>query len=178
MARGFDPSQGKHRLKQNDLYSAPRSFDIATMLVVTSAFALLFTCMTMLDAPSGTFAYFAGLVTTVGIAQSLYSVRYDPRSVSFVAGTVYHIAVTMLLFVLVLFFEDRGFRSGDAMRLDLWLCPMFAVAFVSPGIGYLSGALVAGTFLVADYLRSFLGILHLNRNPADEEQEVRSPWDE
>jgi len=177
VVKDAETSPRKYQLEHSDLYAAPRSFDLATMLVVTSAFALLFTVMTLLDAPFGLFLYFAGLVTVVGIAQSLFSSKYNPRVISNFAGLAFHIAWTLVLVVLVLAGIGVS-RNGDTWTFDWLICPMFAVTFVSPAVGYLSGALVAGTFLVADHLRGLLSRLHLSRNPADEPDEVHSPWDE
>ena len=144
-------------------------FDLATMLVVTAAFALLFTGMTVLNSHFVVFAYFSGLIAFVGIAQSVLSERYNPRSVSLAAGVAYNFAVTMICLFIVAFFDRQQRWHADAL-----ICPLL----FSPALGYLSGVLVAGTFLVADQLRGLLIFLHLHRSIDEEHHEVRSPWDE
>jgi hypothetical protein len=162
----------------DDLYSVPRRFDLASLLVVTTAYAILFTGMTVLAFPLKTFLYFAFLIAVVAVAQSLFTGRTSPRSISLIAGTAYHITVTIGLGLLAAYFPtvltDSG-RSADA-RFSISL--MLFTTLFSPASGYLSGVLVAGAFLVADYLRKFLGLFHLHRATADSRAEVNSPWDE
>ena len=149
-----------------DIYSVPRRFDLASMLVVTTAYALLFTGMTLLDFPFGTFVYFAFLIALVAAAQSVVDKKYNPRVVSVIVGVAYYLAWT---FVLVATTSMR--RAGDG-------CMACSTVILGPLQGYLAGTLVAGTFLVADYLRTFLGLIHLHRERREGEAEVQSPWDE
>ncbi len=160
------------------LYSAPRRFDLATMLVVTTAFALLFTGMTILDFNFWVFLYFASLIVVVGICQSAFVPRYSPRSVSLIAGIAYHVMVMMGIFVFSLYFASKFSGQRGSVRPGMLIFLMFVSTIFSPALGYLSGVLVAGTFLVADQLRGVLGLMHLHRSTDEDQHEVSSPWDE
>ena len=161
----------------SELYSAPRRFDLATMLVVTTAFALLFTGMTVLDFNFWLFLYFACLIVVVGVCQSLFVPRYCPRRVSLVAGFSYQLALMTLFSLYALVLANKF--SGQLLRgLDGFSCPFFGLLLLSPVLGYLSGVLVAGTFLVADRLRGGLGLMRRNRKADGDQHGASSPWDE
>lgn len=152
----------------SDIYSVPRRFDLASMLVVTTAYALLFTGMTLLDFPFESFVYFAFLIALVAAAQSVVDKKYNPRVVSVIVGVAYYFSWMFVLFV-----TTSMYRAGDSAG-----CLACSTAVLGPLQGYLAGTLVAGTFLVADYLRTFLGWIHLHREREASEAEVQSPWDE
>ncbi len=59
----------RQRSQEKTLYAVPRRFDIATMLVVSLAYSILFTGLRLLDAPWQVFAYFGLLTVVVGVAQ-------------------------------------------------------------------------------------------------------------
>ena len=161
-----------------DLYSVPRRFDLSSMLVATTAYALLFTCMTVLNFRFWTFVYFAVMLAFVAVAQSVWADRYHPRRVSQLAGVAYQLSVIAILIALQRFFPQvqlSGERSFDRQMLLSMMC---VVLLVSPILGYLSGVLVAGTFLVADALRGLLGVVHLHRQQEADRAAINSPWDE
>lgn len=173
----YDPARPVPRADAYaDLYSVPRRFDLASLLVVTTAYALLFAGMTVLNFPLMTFLYFALLIAVVAVAQSIFAGRYSPRSVSLIAGSAYQVTLTIALFLIASYFPRGLGSSGSSIRS--WSSLMMFITIFSPVLGYLSGVLVAGTFLVADHLRTILGYLHLHRATDEGQVEAKSPWDE
>lgn len=175
--------------KGRTLYAAPRRFDLATVLVVTTAYSLLFAGMKVFHLGSLAFAYVAGLFALVAIAQSLFAswdnprkvaffFRNDPRQVSILVGMAYYLFLTWPLFV---------FQFGHILQIVRYILQIdfsivrFGLALVGtflPGVllGYLSGVLVGGVFLVADKLRGLSNQgLCLG---AALESASQSPWDE
>lgn len=124
-----------------DLYSFPRRFDLASMMVVSAAYGLLFASMRFYDAGIPLVSVTGGLFAVVGIGQAVLHKGENPRVASFQVGGVY-CALAWLIAGLV-----RGFSHTD-------FC--FAAGFglfFGPVLGYLAGACVGGVFLIADYLR-------------------------
>lgn len=160
----------KRKQKSPDVYSAPRRYDLATMLVMTTAFALLFAGMKLMDAHIGVFLYLAGLIVVIGVAQSLLSDVFCPRKISIAVGIAYSIVGVV---VIVLVFQGSRRFSGPDLLLVL-------TVISGPAQGYLGGALVAGTFLIADSLRGFLkGVSFLSPKQSGEgEKKQQSPWDD
>ena len=116
------------------IYSAPRRFDIATVLTVMAAYALLFTAMRLLGWEPATLGVVGGFVTAVGIGQALLFGGNAPRIASVVVGAAYWaFAVTV--------------ASGGNV------CLGFSSLFWGGVSGYVAGTLVGGVFLVADAVR-------------------------
>lgn len=171
--------------QKQKLYSAPRRFDLATMLAVTSAYALLFAGMKTLDFSSSAFIRVASLITLVAIAQSLFATwekpqrglflfNNDPRQVSVLVGIAFYVFFMPWMYGAAFFWQEiqRGISLGP-----LVMC-LFAILLPGTLMGYFSGVLVAGTFLVADKLRGVLGRLHLQRRTDEDQPGSSSPWDE
>ncbi|NOZ41179.1 MAG: hypothetical protein GXP24_13275 [Planctomycetes bacterium] len=164
-------------------YSAPRRFDLATLLVVTAAYAMLFTGLKALDFSSSIFLYVAGLITLVAIAQSLFATwekprlssflfRNDPRQVSILVGIVFHMLLVFRTYGVFIWQDiQRGVPLGKLV--------MSLLAILLPGalMGYFSGVLVAGVFLIADNLRKFFTCRNSSRK-ADQNTRDESPWDD
>ncbi len=171
--------------KKQKRFAAPRRFDLVTMLVVTLAYALLFAGMKVLDFSSSAFIRIASLITLVAIAQSLFATwekprqvsflfSNDPRQVSVIVGIAFYVFFMPWMYGAAFFWQEiqRGVSLGPLV--------MSLPAILLPGtlMGYFSGVLVAGVFLVADRLRGGLGLMRRNRK-ADEGQDIAtSPWDE
>lgn len=122
------------------LYSAPRRFDLATILAVTSAYALLFAGLARLQSPPATTLIIAGFITLVGVAQSVLFGGNRPRLASAVAG----VGMSVVPFLIAA-------AMGRPSRISVG-CQLIA----GPLMGYLAGALVGSVFLVSDYLRRFI----------------------
>ncbi len=165
-------------------YSAPRRFDLATMLVVTLAYAMLFAGMKVLDFSPSAFIRTASLITLVAIAQSLFATwekprqgsflfSNDPRQVSVLVGIAFYVLFMPWMYGAAFFWQEiqRGVSLGPLV--------MSLLAILLPGtlMGYFSGVLVAGVFLVADSLRRFLKRRHSDKN-ADQKSSNESPWDD
>ena len=143
-------------------YSAPRRFNLATVLVATTAYAILLAGLKALDFGQAVLIYAASLVTLVAIAQSLFAswdspkrflliFSNNPRQISVLVGILFAPAVnpTYSAWVFRIVLQD-GLAFDSLLRVG--------TIFILPGtlLGYLSGVLVAGVFLVADYLHRFL----------------------
>jgi len=148
--------------KTKNRYSAPRRFNLATVMVATTAYAMLLAGLKALDFGQTVLIYAASLVTLVAVAQSLFAswqspkrflflFSNDPRQISVLVGILFAPTInpnfTARLFWNLL---QNGPSLDSLVRVG--------TAIILPGtlMGYLSGVLVAGVFLVADYLHRFL----------------------
>ena len=71
------------------IYSAPRRFDLATIMVVTLAYALLLAGLRLLRMPPSGVLHVAGCITCVGIGQALLFRGKRPRLSSILVGVAY-----------------------------------------------------------------------------------------
>ncbi|QDV70190.1 hypothetical protein Poly24_39090 [Rosistilla carotiformis] len=122
-------------LAERTVYGAPRRFDLATMLTVTTSYALMFAIIRACGAPDGMLLWAGGFVTLVGAAQALLFSGASPRAASILASVA---------FVLV----TVGFADAAS-----WGVLMIAGIFWGVPLGYLTGALIGGIFLIADAIR-------------------------
>lgn len=131
------------------VYSAPRRFDIFTLMVVTVAYAFLF----MLTSALGTIeknlpvwiSTFIGLfLAYVAVAQLFLFKGQYPRLASILAG-ITAVAFWLLMFVVRL--SNPIVAPYDLAWGALCSCIM------GVPIGYLAGATVGGVFLISDVLR-------------------------
>lgn len=157
---------------------------MATLLAVTAAYSLLFAAMKSVDFSVSAFIHVAVLVTLVAIAQSLFastdSLRQtsllfsnDPRQVSVLVGIVYYITFVDWMYDAAYFW--KGIQNGPSLvELGLVL-----LAILIPGtlMGYFSGVLIGGVFLVAEYLRRFLNWRH-SKHEGDQHPRNESPMDD
>ncbi len=168
-------------------YSVPRRFDLVTLLVVAAAYSLLFTGMTALNFGISAFLYLAGLVTFVAVTQSLFAsregsyqlgflFRNDPRQISVLAGILFYVVFVRWEYGASYFWQ--GILSGASLEyLAVSFFSLLAILIPGTLMGYFSGVLVGGVFLVADYLRGLLRLLHVNR-AVDHQDDVESPFDD
>lgn len=136
------------------VFGVPRRYDLATLMAVTLAYACLFGALRALNAPPEAMVWSVGFLTVVGAAQAVLFGGKCPREASCLAGIGFMLAVMLM---------ERGLPR---LREDLFLVPiLFLGAFFLPGIvlGYAGGAIVAGVFLVAHFLRSALRRLRRQR---------------
>ncbi len=129
------------RSSEKTLYSVPRRFDIATLLVVSLAYSLLFSFFKVLGAPWPVFLFFGMLTVVIGVAQALFPYGNEPRWASMIAGFVY-LEVWSIATAIVL----QDWTGG--------LCGMVGAFVFGPPIGYITGAVEAGVFLLADKVRN------------------------
>ena len=144
-----------------ELFSVPRRFDLATILVAMTAAAILFGGMTLLNFETSSFAVIAGLFAAVAVGQAVGARANRPRAASIIASVIYWVAIEMV----------RTRVSHENNTVNLCSAPITAAL-----TGYLAGVLVAGVFLVSHRLR---GALKLGRRRGRGESGAGdSPWDE
>jgi hypothetical protein len=136
------------RSSRPKVYSAPRRFDLTTILVVTAGYAVLFGGLKMifssLGETSGVAITIGGFVTAVGIGQALLYGGRKPRTASIMVGAV----LSSIIMVGFSLWSTRRGMTGSML-------PFIVVYGAVSGIiyGYLAGVLVGGVFLVADLVR-------------------------
>ena len=129
------------------VYSAPRRFDLATIFVVTSAYAILFGGFSALGAWPIVSVVIGGYITVVGIGQAVLFGSEKPRSASILVGVVLHAIIWIGTWV-------------AAPRLLPAAFVIFMAGYIVIGgviLGYCAGTLVGGVFLLADVLRGRFG---------------------
>ncbi|MEM9186575.1 MAG: hypothetical protein AAGB00_08785 [Planctomycetota bacterium] len=129
-----------------DVYSAPRRFDLATVIVVTAAFCLLLGTMQASGVPAAAMAYIAGGFAMVGVAQAVLWRGESPRYASMTAGAGY-LALTPLVSL---------WLTGDFWPAGVLLALMVSLAVQGAIAGYLAGGIIGGVFLLTDYVRQAL----------------------
>jgi hypothetical protein len=132
-------------------YSAPRRFDLATIFVVTTAYCLFFAAMSAMPLPGVASLIAAGFVTMVGLGQAFLYGGVKPRRASIMVGMVLCWISSAIPFI---FIQPRAISIyGQNFLLGVFLY-IFAVGSISGAIlGYLSGTVVGGVFLISDRVR-------------------------
>ena len=128
--------------RPNRLYSAPRRFDLATILVVTIAYSLFFTGLRMLDATPVVYVNTIVLVTLVGASQALLFGGKRPRWASVLTGIMLNLALLAFLSI------TRPQRAP--VILLWWFIAMGAIC------GYVAGVAVGSVFLLSDLARNMI----------------------
>jgi hypothetical protein len=158
------------RSSRPKVYSAPRRFDLSTIMVVTAAYALMFSVINALFSSIGGAAgisIMVGLfVTLVGVGQAFMYGGRKPRTASILVG----VTLTCLIMFGSMLFFDSGRGVG-------FMLPWMLIYGVLTGAiyGYLAGVMVGGVFLASDLLRR-----RFKRNSLAAEMELQtaaSPFD-
>ena len=124
------------------VYGVPRRYDLVSLLVISVAFAALFSLLRSLDASSVVIAVVLSFIVVVGLAQAILFDGRSPRLASLVAGMVLGPALIGL----------EAYSRGLMLTIeDVFLYSIFC----SP-VGYITGAVVGGVFLVSERLRTFI----------------------
>ena len=145
--KSFEESVGE------EVYGAPRIFDLYTMLAITLAFAMLFAVLRFVAPAFGgsveTLTVWVSLyVAAIALAQAILFEGNNPRLSSVIAGP----PLTVLAFA--------GFLIASAQTQDPILVAAYLVGSLCFGLpsgllgGYLGGGAVAGVFLIADAFRA------------------------
>jgi hypothetical protein len=92
------------------------------------------------------FLLVAGFFTSVGIAQAVLFRGKAPRLASWLAGGSYF-SLVLIWFAI----------SNDIPAQSVVTCGVLFVFFLGCACGYVAGVSIAGVFLIADYLRKWLG---------------------
>lgn len=145
------------------VYGAPRRFDLATLLSVSTASALLFGVLRLLGAGPWGFFLISAFLTWVALAQAVLYGGKRPRLASLWAGGAVGLVGACWLSQNNLPWQWSLLRGP----WDFFLLLFGLVVSCSCGfafwafLGYLAGALIAGVFLIADGIRR-----RLQRRPA------------
>lgn len=154
-----------------DLFSAPRRFDLFTILVAAAAYAVLFTGLRLLGAPPLVLGIIGGLFAVVAIGQGLTHGRMSPRRASIYAAMLFWTAFLVLMTV------RAAIDFGPAPMAGVLISGLFGVVVYGLITGYFVGVLVGGVFLVSYHLRTWFA-----RSASGEESDAApqdsSPWDE
>lgn len=138
-----DTNQSK---RKSSVYSAPRRFDLATVFVGTTAFALFYATLNALGAPPMVVAILTALVTLVALGQAALFGGNHPRLASLLVGlTIFATTGAILLLA------DQAFRPEDLVPAVLF------TAFGGLFWGYIAGVLVGSIFMVAHVIRKLAG---------------------
>ncbi len=126
--------------KSSDSYRVPRRFSLAEILVLITVFALLFGGLRFLQAPAAIYLFLGTQAVIVCLAQMWFG--EVPRGISALVGAVFLPAWIWVAFAM------GGGRFLEQMRGTL-LDVVVTVAF-GGFLGYCTGALAAGVFMVMD----------------------------
>lgn len=140
----IDPSLAKP-LSNNatsPIYKVPRRFDLATMFVVTFAFAAFLGVLGAFGVPTIVQITLVGLLSVVGMVQMIVPTRYV-RWAAVMCGWVVYLAA----FIAQISQQRHPVSSEEIAGL---LCGMLIGGSL---MGYIAGVVDAGVFLVADYVR-------------------------
>lgn len=135
-------------LQLNDrrrVYCVPRRFSTGTMLLAITLFAIFFAFLNWANARPWQLFFYTSFVVTVGLAQMI--LPRTPRWASVLAGGVF------LPLSVIMFGRMRRWMMplGDIESIE----PIMALVIISViglVVGYLGGAMIAGVFLVSDYV--------------------------
>lgn len=159
----------RERLNRRKIYSTPRKLDLATLLVIMFSFAMLFTGLNQIPyAPiwfSGVVALFIALV---GVSQAILFHGTKPRLASVVSGYF-----LMAIFVATLYWIRNLQTHRYSKTPDVLITFLCAGCWGIP-LGYLSGVLVGGVFLVSEAMRTRVSFLR----PKSYESHDSNPWTE
>ena len=122
------------------IYSAPRRFDLATMFVVSFAFALMFGVFRVAEMRAEGTIVVSVFIATVGTAQALLFKGKRPRLASVLTGAV--------AFVLLLVISNAVFGVSTVSPIELLFVGIFGSIW-----GYLAGCLVGVVFMTAELCR-------------------------
>jgi hypothetical protein len=132
-------------------FGVPRRFGMATILVLTLAYAVLLAAMNVLVSTSlgGRRELAVGVVlfvTAIGACQMLMHRGTRPRSASIQAGCLLGLAIGLFGPFIASFFSP--IMIGEVVAAAVCAAPF---GFVFGGLmGYVAGGLVAGVFLIMD----------------------------
>jgi putative addiction module component (TIGR02574 family) len=135
------------RSSGNQVFAAPRRFDLSTIFVVTVAFALLFAGMRVLPIPPFVSVIVGGYFALIGLGQAFLFRGNRPRTASMLVGTLYYGLGALIIWQL----------SGPRARptFDILISGVFVLIFGAI-LGFVAGALVGSVFMIADFMRNMM----------------------
>jgi hypothetical protein len=150
--------------KPAKLYSAPRRFDLYTLLVVMAAFSLLLGCLSGIGAPPAFSLVLAIFVVLVGLGQALLLGGRRPRLASMLVGLVCF-ALPFFVFALA-----AASSAGDIPAFFV-IAALLQTLIFGPLFGYIAGALIGGVFLLAEVFRRCLASKRARNGDNSEQDE-------
>jgi hypothetical protein len=131
----------------DDVAHVPRRFGVGVMLILMTAFAVLFAVMRTFRAPPEVFVVTAGLFFAVTLAQIVLFQGKKPRAASLLAGGI----VFPLEMAAVMLWEGarRDFPGDFVCEL---LGTLIGTACIGAPLGYVAGCIMAGVFFVQERL--------------------------
>ncbi|MFK7767265.1 MAG: hypothetical protein AB8B55_08585 [Mariniblastus sp.] len=142
------------------IYSAPRRFDILTILVVSTVYGAAFAILTAVHAPMFVMLVLIGFATSIGLAQALLWKGNYPRAASMLVGAAA--------------FPICAMNWELAGVLSYWVFATLVYGTTGTIVGYIVGAFIGGLFLVIEGIRDSL---FLSREPSPR-TEPSSPYDD
>lgn len=121
------------------LYSAPRKFDLSTMLVVTTAYAAAFALLRAIRVPATAVLIVAAFFTSIALGQAILFGAKRPRLASAMVGSVSY-------FILLIAYSPLD------QHVTTFVLSLIFGAFW----GYVGGVIVGSVFMVAHWVRFVL----------------------
>ena len=161
----LQPKPAEAESEEEELFSFPRRFDLASMLSISTGYAILFAVMRLFSAsPELTFGT-GGLIALVGVSQAVLFDGKSPRTASLIVGGLY------CAIVIGIVIANSHHRSGAVFG------GVVLALFWGPPAGYLCGTLVGGIFLIAEYVRRAIAKFR-GEDSDSEKDDVSSQADE
>jgi hypothetical protein len=127
----------------DEIASVPRRYGAGTLLVITTAYALLFAAFRAYGADQAWWVGTAVFLTGVGIAQAIAGPK-NARPASTIAGVILLPTICIAALMVLGTQHERDF-------LGEWALGLVCCAALGAPAGYLGGVLVAGIFLLMRY---------------------------
>ena len=123
-------------------YRVPERFGIAAIMSLMTLMSLLFGVLRSLDAPPYLFLFFGVMTLAISIAQMFFG--HVPRVVSIAVGAGFLPVFSIIVFIL------------DPPKEGFWLILLGLPCIAIGGgiLGYLTGTIAAGVFLVLDQMNA------------------------
>jgi hypothetical protein len=137
----------------SEAVGVPRRFGVAVLMLLVTMYAVLFSVMTLMDAHPIVFIVIAVLFTGTGLGQMLLFEGKYPRAASVWVG-----ACLLPLEILVLLLGMAFFPFAHSVQREvvLWLVFLLLISIpLGAGLGYLSGGLTAGAFLLIERYKKY-----------------------
>jgi hypothetical protein len=135
-------------------YVVPRRFGMSAILGIMTALSVLFGWFHWSNAPEWLYLFFGVQSLLICLAQMLYG--QTPRAASSIAGAI----ILPIFLIAAAAFADRRVSGG-------LFCMLFVSVPIGAFLGYLTGTMAAGVFLVMDAADAyFTGTRHVIHSPS------------
>ena len=134
-----------------DAVGVPRRFGMGRLLALVTFFAVLFSILRVLRTGGLVLALVGVFFLAVGLGQTILYRGRRPRAASCMTGAVM-LPILFVIGMLTVFALDLsgGFEAIPGRSIAQVVCAAIYLPPVGAGLGYLTGGLVAGLFLVLD----------------------------